>query len=251
MPTSKIVNFRDLGGINVPGGTLRSGRLFRSGQLVDLTDSDVAFLTKDCHLRHIFDFRSHQEIQASPDTQLPGVTNENLDILASATTSSASLEDMLLHADNITQSMLQTYEQLVLSPSAQRGYHTFLTQILSLNEPVLFHCFAGKDRTGFGAALILKLVGASEQQIYADYLKTNELRKDANEAILTALTGKLPDQQIAVLKVALNVDQAYLAHAFATIDNHYGSFDHYLTDALHLDPDFKTKFQAALVQPAN
>ncbi|USS90265.1 tyrosine-protein phosphatase [Fructilactobacillus carniphilus] len=249
MTASKIVNFRDIGGIPVAGGTLRPGIFLRSGQLVDLTPEDVDFLVNQHHLKEVFDFRSKKEIEQQPDTTMPGVKYQNIDILASATNSSASIEDMLLHADNITEGMLNTYEQLVLSESAQKGYHDFLTEALKLNEPLLFHCFAGKDRTGFGAALILKLAGASDDQIYADYLKTNEMRKASNEEIINSLQGKISAEQIKALQVALNVDKSYLERAFATIDQHYGNFSNYLTEALDLDENFQTKFKQTFVIP--
>ncbi|MBM7617185.1 protein-tyrosine phosphatase [Weissella uvarum] len=213
-----------------------------------MTQDDIDYLVKDKNLKKIFDFRSQNEVQSAPDTDMDGVDYENIDMLASATSNSASIEDMLAHADNINKSMLQTYEQLVLSKSAQEGYHKFLTEMLENPQPSIFHCFAGKDRTGFGAALILKILGASDEQIMEDYLETNQMRKKANDQIIEHLKGDVSEQQLNALKVALNVDKSYLEHANDVINEHYGNFDNYLKEGLGLDDKFVEDFRKEFLE---
>lgn len=114
-----------------------------------------------------------------------------------------------------------------------------------INDPVptAFHCFAGKDRTGVAAALILKSLGVSDEQIFADYLKTITARKQENQAILDYLRDQLTSSQLQDVAVALTVQKSYLERYFKAIKQNYGDFDNYLIKGLDLPLDFKTKMR--------
>lgn len=233
-----ITNFRDIGGT-----TLKKGYFFRSGQLTDLEQKDIDFLKNTCKLSKIYDMRSQPEISSEPDTKIPFVPIENIDILGSATSeTNASLQDMLLNVDNIKEAMLSTYKELVVSDSALKGYSLFLNDILEEDAPVLFHCFAGKDRTGFGAALLLKISGATDDEIMEDYLLTNESRKKANEDYISSMKNELSPQQLAALPVALTVDKSYLEYANKVMKETFGDFKGYLSKGLKLKSTFAEEF---------
>ncbi|MGM0238716.1 MULTISPECIES: tyrosine-protein phosphatase [Enterococcus] len=242
-----ITNFRDIGDITTQLGKLESGLFFRSGELTELNESDINFLKNKCEIKKVYDFRSADEIKKNPDLKINGIEISNIDILASITANGASLEGMLSNSD-IHKSMLETYTEIVTSQSALNGYSKFLTEVLQTKQPILFHCFAGKDRTGFAAALILKISGASDEQIMKDYLKTNESRKIANQSILNSLDGKLSASQINDLKVALVVDSSYLEHAKEILIKQFGSLDNYLTSGLKLQDDYVEQFQKIYIQ---
>ncbi|MGX7201994.1 tyrosine protein phosphatase [Enterococcus plantarum] len=244
-----ITNLRDIGGITVPTGTLKEGYFYRSGQLVGLEKKDIQFLEDDCRIKKVYDFRNKTEISEQPDMDMNNIKIENIDILASEDSSSiASLQGMLdIDQSDVEKAMFETYEELVISNSALSGYSKFLTEILEENQPILFHCFAGKDRTGFAAALILKIAGASDQSIMDDYLKTNESRKSANKQIIDSLKSKLTEQQLNALELALNVDKTYLCHAKKVLEEHFGSFDNYLLEGLKLDTDYVDQFRKKFI----
>lgn len=173
-----LTNFRDIGDVSVKNGRLKEGYFYRSGQLVDLDQSDSYYLMNTCKISKIYDFRSPKERKEAPDKKLGKVSYESIDLLESTNKKdSVSLQAMLENANNIEAAMLTTYEDLVKSDSASIGYRQFLEDILARNSPCIFHCFAGKVRTGVAAALILKIAGASNQDILADYLQTNQSRK--------------------------------------------------------------------------
>lgn len=237
-----ITNFRDIGGITVQSGILQEKIFFRSGELTELTESDKEFLEKDCQLKKVYDLRSKAEIKEKPDMNMPGVTIENLDILASAASNGASLSGML-NSKDIKGTMLETYTELVTSDSALKGYSEFLTEILQEKQAILFHCFAGKDRTGFAAALLLKIAGASEEQIVTDYLKTNTERKAANEKIIASMKDQLTAAQMNVLQIGLVVDESYLLHAKDVLVEKFGSFENYLLNGLKLQQDYVQQFR--------
>ncbi len=239
--TPQITNFRSLGGYSTANGTTKDGLLYRSGQLADLSDSQVDFLANDLKIKRIVDMRGADELSKDPDTTWPGADYENLDILADATANNASLGRMITETGSVYDNMMFTYEQLATSNSARQGYKTFLTQLVEKDEPTVFHCFAGKDRTGVGAAIILTSVGVSEDQVFEDYLKTNASRQIENEKILKSLEGQLTEEQLKSVGVALRVNPDYLKHFFDTAKKEFGSFDAYLHDGLSLPTYFEDR----------
>ncbi|UQS82534.1 tyrosine-protein phosphatase [Bombilactobacillus folatiphilus] len=248
MIDNKPVNFRDIGGINVANGTLKAGIFLRSGQLVDLNDATVDFLTDTCQLQTIYDFRSTKETTEMPDTTVPNTQWKHLDILADATANYASMNKMVENSGNAHQHMLETYEQLIVSSSAQTGYQTFMNDLIQEPKTILFHCFAGKDRTGFAAALILKVAGASDETIMDDYLLTNKLRQQANQEMLETYRDQITEQQAKEMMVALQVAPEYLLRAKETIQQEFGTFDNYLHQGLHLVNDYTEQFRKLYVK---
>ena len=234
-----VVNFRDLGGLKTASGqTVKSKRILRSGQLVGVSEDDRSTLEKDYQLKKIIDFRSEDEIKREPDDVLEGTTYHHIDIMAGIHTMNASLESMLVSSkeDTVDQAMKKIYEEMITNDTAQRGYNTFITE-LSLQErgSTLFHCFAGKDRTGVGALLFLSILGVDKQQILGDYLKTNQQRKKANEALIKAMSASFTNPaQAAILEKLLSVNQGYLDHAFEIITEKYRGLNCYITDVLQI-----------------
>ncbi|WP_040471955.1 tyrosine-protein phosphatase [Lentilactobacillus kisonensis] len=244
-----IVNFRDIGGTQVAGGYLKPGYFYRSGEISGLNPEQVSFLEHDCQLYTIFDFRSQNEVAKDPDTTIPGTHYVKDDILSDQTKNGASLAGMFANGGHIRDAMLKTYEQIVLSGSAQAGYREFFDAVINERKPTLFHCFAGKDRTGFAAAVILKMAGASDDVIMTDYLLTNQLRKEANAKLLAQFKLEVNEEQLRNLSVALLVDRDYLLHARETIINQFGSFEGYLKSGLKLDSGYVEAFRQAFVTP--
>lgn len=242
------VNFRDIGGIETATGHLKKNTFFRSGQLINLTAATSDFLANTCQIKTIYDFRSTKETEQMPDTPIKAITWQHLDILADATANYASMNKMVENSGDTHQHMLETYEQLVTSHSAHVGYHTFMMDLIEQPQPIIFHCFAGKDRTGFAAALILKAAGASDEAIMSDYLRTNELRKEANQEIVEQHRDEITDYQVQQLLIALQVAPEYLQHAKTVLIANYGSFDNYLQTGLNLPADYIAKFQQLYVE---
>lgn len=244
----ELTNFRSLGGYATADGQIKKGMLYRGGQIFDLSTQQVTFLRDHLGISRIVDFRSTAERNQYPDSVWQGVDYEPVDVLVDAKKSGVSIEGMINNAGDISQVMLATYAQLVTSESAQKGYRQFLTALVADPQPTFFHCFAGKDRTGVAAALILKIAGASDTEIFSDYLKTNQSRKKANEAIIARLADQLTAGQQKALGQALVVDKRYLSHFFETIEQQYGSFANYLKSGLKLAPDFPAEFRRQYIE---
>lgn len=246
---NNLINFRDIGGYQAADGKkIKQGIFYRGGQITNLSNESINFLKNTCKIKTIYDFRSKNEIVKDPDTEINDINYTHIDILADINNSGASLESMIKNGGNIHDVMIETYSQLITSKSAQSGYRQFLTDILSVNQPAIFHCFAGKDRTGFAAAIILKILGVSDEDIFADYLLTNEARRAENERIINSLSTSLPKEILDSLHIALNVDKSYLRHAFDTINSEFGSFKNYLNTGLDLPDNFIDSFQTAFLE---
>lgn len=238
------VNLRDLGGIPGRGGkTICTGRLLRSGEPVGLTQEDKDRLLA-MQLRMIIDLRSAYELERRPIEALPGVQYHNIDILAQALVSDT--ESMIQDSGAMDAFMLRTYELLIRDEEARLGYARMLELLLHLEEgAALFHCQAGKDRTGVAAAIILTILGAREEDIFEDYLLTNMLRKEANHAVLDTLRQQGADEKrIKAFDTAMTVKQVYLQTAFDTAAKDYGSFAGYIEHALGMDEEKQSRLCA-------
>jgi protein-tyrosine phosphatase len=241
-----ITNLRDIGGLKTPEGHLKKGIFFRSGELYQLSKAASNFLSQDLAIKKIFDFRRPVEIKNRPDITVANAAYENINLLSSPAQANPSLKNMVINLQ-MDDYMYSVYTELALSPSARQGFHDFLLEVLALKKPLIFHCFAGKDRTGFAAALLLKIAGVAPADIFDDYLKTNQARKKANQQILERFNDKLSSEKLKALEVSLYVKAEYLQFAFEQIQKNYGTFNHYLKDGLALPADFANKFRIAFI----
>ncbi|MGK0550993.1 tyrosine-protein phosphatase [Enterococcus faecalis] len=244
-----ITNFRDLGGIkNKAGKAVKPRSFLRSGELSKLSQEQSLQLKKSFHLGKIIDFRSTKEAKERPDAAVPETKYVQIDILENIHDEGASIEDFIQlgSPERAHEYMAKLYGEITLDSVAQKGYRDFFEEILTLDDDssLLFHCFAGKDRTGIGAALILETLAVPKPAIYTDYLLTNQLRQQENQALLQqAKAAGLQAEHLQALAVALDVDSSYLDAFYQTVNDHYGSVDKYLTDALQLDQDSRQMLQ--------
>ncbi|MGA7193584.1 MAG: tyrosine-protein phosphatase [Anaerolineales bacterium] len=231
-------NFRDLGGYQTRDGkSVRWGKLYRSDHLHKLTNADLRDLSK-LDLDRIVDFRAEHEIEEEPD-RIPVNTNIRwigIPILDSSTRIWHDSRDELMK-DNLksidpAKFLIETNIEMVTRFTPQMKQ--FIQELISANgRAVLFHCAAGKDRTGYAAALILRVLGVLPELVMEDYLLSNEYYLSSyswNLFIMSLIKGK---RFSSVVKGFLEVRPAYLAAAFAIIDG-FGSFEKYVSNGLGL-----------------
>lgn len=233
----KLVNFRDIGGITtVNGYKVKSKRLLRSGAVSDISISDKRKLLEEYNLSLIVDFRDEGEILKQPDDNIEGVDYCNINIMQEiqeTTTDPDSISDGF-NSEMAKEGMKSIYKEIILDQTARRGYRHFIQMLTRQREgAVLFHCYAGKDRTGIGAAIILTILGVSEDDIFNDYMKTNEQRAAANLLILDeAKQNGYCNAQLEGLEKLMSVDASYLEEMYKTISECFGSFADYIADGL-------------------
>lgn len=250
-------NFRDLGGYQTKAGqTMRTHKLIRSGRLNELSTRDQQYLT-DYGLAYDVDFRSPQEQSDAPDRVPSGVAYHFDPVFATDETKASikaeELRRQALAKDPLGgfRNMVNTYADLVLLPSAQKAYRTFFDLLLANDgdQALLFHCTAGKDRTGMGAVYLMTALGVDPVTVRRDYLASNlylgeESERMVNEARQTGAAPAL----IASTRSLGGVANEYLDSALMTIDANFGSLDHYLTDALQITPAQRRDLRAIYLQ---
>jgi protein-tyrosine phosphatase len=239
-PLEGVSNLRDLGGWPTKDGRrVRRGQVFRSAALHALTEADIAAL-RNLGVRHVVDFRGDGERERWPTRLRDGVTIHELTIQP---TIGASLRDLVQDpnstAEDVVRVMRAAYGSYITD-----WHHRYRAMFdLLLHEepaPLLFHCTAGKDRTGVAAMLLLGALGVDEETIHDDYLATNRLwRRDAE------VSAGLPQ---VVADTLLSVQPAFLEAAWDAIHQGWGSIDAYLHDRLGLDDTRMAALRARLVE---
>lgn len=223
LPMTGGYNFRDLGGYKTEEGkTVKWGRIIRSDDLHELTKEDLTYLAQ-IPIETIVDFRAKEEIEQGAD-QLPSPTTKRYELSITP----GSLNDTSAYinatAEEVDGMMIWMYQFFVTSDEAIAQYREFF-RLLQDDEhmPLLFHCSAGKDRTGMGAALILFALGVPEATIMRDYMASNRY-----------ITGKY-EKYIAMdpgLKPMFIVKPEFLQAGIDKIKSEYGSAERFLTDKL-------------------
>jgi protein-tyrosine phosphatase len=243
MKTYQLLTFRDLGGIKtVDGKTVKHHRLLRSAQPVKLSADDVEML-KAHNLKSIVDFRTTPEVTTDPIDTIDGVSYTHIDIMgkngAQAADRSSWMKMLSQDLAAVELGFTETYKEFATSESSREGYGEFLRVCANLEHgAILFHCAAGKDRTGLAAAIILRLLGVSEDDIHLDYLKTMEFHEQiASPYLEKAKASGMTEQQLESMKVIMGVKKEFLSAAISTAVEQYGSFENYVIKGLGVQLD--------------
>jgi protein-tyrosine phosphatase len=234
-------NFRDLGGYRTSDGQwVRAGLLYRSDQLDLLTDADLA-VVQGLGLKTVVDLRTATERAHGPDRVLAGVETVALDVMADKAGASDARQTMARLKTSPTAAvdiLTDANRDFVSSGSGRRSYADLMHLMGTRPEdPKVFHCTAGKDRTGWAAAVLLTALGVPRETVIADYLESNELLAAKNQGLLTQIATKDPSVDQGQLKTLLGVQRQFIEEAFAEVDRQYGSFENYLYVQLGVTPD--------------
>jgi protein-tyrosine phosphatase len=227
-------NFRDLGGYRtVDGRSVRWRQLFRSNHLGHLTETDVA-IVRGLKLRSAFDFRGIEERKAAI-CALEDVAVHSLPIEPTVVAAlRARLAAGSLSPAVALEIMRESYRDYVRNNTHR--FRALFAHLLDDRAPLVIHCTAGKDRTGFACALMLHTLGVPDDVIAEDYLLTNRFyRRDPASA------SDLPDD---VRQAIGCVEASFLASAHDAIRADYGDLENYLTQGLALGKSERAALQA-------
>ena len=248
-------NFRDIGGYAAADSTrVRNAHLFRSEALTRLTDADLAILAS-LNIRLLYDLRGEPERERDPNRwphASPVATRSGFDAEAMAAARVSHwrqrMSDPAFDAQAAHAWMLQAYTDMptLFAPALT----SLFEQLAAPSAPVtLVHCTAGKDRTGFVCALLLLALGVTRDDVFADYLLTNQRRPP--DALLLALLGDefahLNRGTVAAMRTMARAEEAYLAAAFKTIERDFGGVDAYLEHTCDLRTERRQKLMANLL----
>jgi protein-tyrosine phosphatase len=171
IPLQGCVNFRDLGGYPAADGrTVKWRRLFRSDAPNTLTEADVQTITGTLGITTVIDLRSSNGILEDGRglLALSGIAYHNFPFLERR-----GIEPPTSGEDS--ENRLSLIYLWILRNAGTLMAQAFTTLAQNLNQPALFHCSAGKDRTGVLGATVLAVLGVSREDIVADFLMTNEV----------------------------------------------------------------------------
>ncbi|MEV7415829.1 tyrosine-protein phosphatase [Streptomyces sp. NPDC089919] len=259
-PSTTVANLRDLGGTPLSGGgSVRRGLVLRSGQL-DRLDLAADPVVAALGLRTVLDFRTDAERHDHPDRVPAGARLLVADVLADKVNSgempaAAQLKHLLadpivaereLGGGRVEKLFEQTYRSFVSSGSGRAAYRTLLTELADpAAGPLLFHCTAGKDRTGWAATVLLTLLGADEETVMAEYLSVNPAVRQAFAPMIEgfAASGGNPDIALALIGVV----PSYLAAALDEVAVRYGSMEKYVREGLEVSDEAVAAIRARLV----
>jgi len=231
-------NLRDLGAYRTGNGRrVRRGLVFRGAALATLTERDLDTLAA-LRIATVCDFRGVEEVARAPD-RLIGSRFVHLPIEPSV---GAGLRDILATKEATGEALFAVLERAYVDYAlgSTQQYGALFGVLLEGGTPMLFHCAAGKDRTGFAAALVLATLGVPWADVLADFEATNRLwRRD------TVPSSDLPDH---VREQLMRANPALLGAAFAAIDREYGSFDAYLDRALGVDQYARARLCDSLLE---
>ena len=233
-------NFRDLGGYTgADARPVRWRRLFRSDHLAALTPQDAEVFTS-LGVTRVFDFRGRDERAAVP-YELPGVAQHPLPIEPTVV---QRMKDLLDAGQAVTPAhtvelMQETYRAFVHDNAAR--FAALFQHLLDSDAPLVFHCTAGKDRTGFAAALILLALEVPRDLVMQDYLLTNDLYQ------MPALDDSRAPRE--VLNVLWRVQEAFLDAAMQAVDQDFGGPERYLAAQLRLTPAARERLKARYLAP--
>ena len=241
VPLAGVQNFRDIGGYRtLDGRHVAWGRIYRSAQLSHLTPADLTVVAR-LNIHTVYDLRSVSERRAEPTAWIgssaPTILMRDYDLDLSAM---AGLYQGTPTVDGARAVFVNLYATFL---DTQRPQQAALFEVLLRNDGAsLYHCTAGKDRTGLATAMILSALGVPRETILYDYELSNRYvsgvnpagAADPSQARRQAGSGRLPPDVAAVF---MRVDAAYLRAVFAQIDRDYGSIETYLDQRLGVDAD--------------
>lgn len=185
MAKTRLVNFRDMGGLATPYGEIKCGKIFRTGAFASKCKADKVYF-KNMHLDAVVDFRTPQEVKATPDVLPEGVEYIEAMVFSADAPGFSSTPTNTVDIFHIKGGDMDAARKFIEDTYAVMAYSKAYDKVFSLmdeGKTFAFHCTAGKDRTGIAAILIELAFGRTFEECKAEYLASNEHRVQENKKI--------------------------------------------------------------------
>ena len=241
-------NLRDLGGNKTQTGMeVKTGYLFRSGHLSELEKEDFNRF-KNLQLKTIIDLRRPSEIEKYPTPNLEEVETLNFSVSSDDNefAVAANFIDRAQEPSEITGKIIEKYFKNSVTEKLDSYIPVFKSLTNTDNFPLLFHCVAGKDRTGIVSAFLLGILDVNESVIIEDYLLTNKLReKDMqlkekqirDHLFETTENGseKLIEERMEIAQSLLYAKESFITLIFDEVKKNFGTWDNFRLNGLKID----------------
>lgn len=255
LPVGGMNNFRDMGGYEAYGNkTVRWGMLYRSGHFHGTTDEGLAYLKK-LGIHTIIDYRSQDEIEKYPNREIAqGIRTYVLDPeahtaeLSAQFTASKEDEDINLVNKIVEQKKLgaltgrydivmEQYKNFAEKDKCKTAFAQMLEIAAKPDAAaVVQHCRGGKDRTGFGAMLLLGVLGVDKEIIVSDYMLTGENRIARNHTKMDTYRKYTDDEDVlAYLYSLIETRREFIEASYERITDTFGSIEEYARNGLGID----------------
>lgn len=246
---SSVSNFRDVAiaehGVayrTSSGQMLRQGVLYRSNALTPSAEDLATLNTLGIHA--VYDLRTPLEIAPQPDVLPDGAVYRNINIVGNDSVlpvSITSQAEAIAFIEDLNR-------QFVIDANQRAKFAELFTAIAASTDAQLFHCTAGKDRTGWAAAVLLSLADVPREVIFDDYMLTNTYLaatiSAAYVSVLAAYGKEFADNYFPLF----GVQRSFLEAGFDQVVKSYGSMNNYISDGLGLDAATQARLRDKLVQ---
>jgi len=236
---NSVSNFRDV----AIGSKMKNNILFRCAKLSTLNDEDIKKI-EDLNPHAIIDFRDPKEINKAPDNLSKDLLKKYVSLPISASTLSRMVDQKNIDGDNkFTYEKVMEESYKLYINNHKHVWKEFIKILLKANNnPIIFHCSAGKDRTGIASFIIQKLCDNPMELIFENYLLSNELLT-INAATAEQSTASKKDDQLIteiMLDTLSKVKKSYLISGINEIENQFESLENYIIQELGFtDADIK------------
>ncbi|MDY7099201.1 MAG: tyrosine-protein phosphatase [Pseudomonadota bacterium] len=252
LKTDGIHNLRDYGGWAVTGGaTVRSGLLWRSGQHMEASDADLE-LIESLGIGTIVDLRGQSERSKFP-CRRHGEFSADVIAYDGETSNSPPHEggggNITMTPAKALERMMAVYTRMPVNPAMIEMFTRYFEVLDTREGGSLVHCFAGKDRTGIAASLLLHVLGVHRDDYTAEFLRTNDaptthILKRQSLPRMQEVYGEIPEE---ALRNLMGVRPEYIDTYIAEVERDHGSLDNYLTQTLGVDEARKARLRERYV----
>ena len=239
-----VSNFRDIGGYRTRDGyTVAWRRLFRSGELRNMTQDDFKRLTSELGVVSVIDLRSGSELENNGKGLLEGSDIKYCNIAFMTDDDDPEANDnRYAHCTNMGEFYLEMARQKEFGQKIVEALEVIADP---MNHPIVFHCAVGKDRTGMLAAVLLSLLGVAENDIIEDYA----LSEPYMDELLARLKNNLPKSggpPMDIPEYFWKATPESMTLFLSTLRHEYGSINGYL-EHMGMEPSLVGRLESALL----
>ena len=244
IPFTGVKNFRELGGYkSADGRKVKHNVFFRAPALSLIKTEEDIEKFKKFGIKTVYDFRSKSEREQNPDPRYEGITYHEVSALYKKDGSEMDF-DFREFAKPTDQKIIDVYnlikEGYEVMGFNNPAYKQMFQDIVAGNTPLLFHCSAGKDRTGIAAALIFLVLGVSREDITHDYMLTNVYTGDQiNRAVEYIKTVIKTESCVQMFRELNGVSKESLDLTLDSILKKYGTFEEYFEKEYGITPEIR------------
>ncbi len=239
-------NMREQGGYNTADGSkfVRHGFLFRSDALCGLNEAGMDAVSK-LGLGTVIDFRTPNERKGREDPEIAGAKHIGLSPISDEANAYAISMNNLTKKDldymmAINDQLGGVYGKIV----AKSEFAEIFKRVAETGKPVLYHCAAGKDRTGIQGVVILLALGVPLETALYDYMLTNSMRGGMIDAHMANFVDMFGEEYKELVATFFSVKESYIRGALDVIEER-GGFDRYLEFSLGVDAETLARFKEA------